>query len=195
MTENSINREPLAPAIQRFVLHWGEMGSVWGVNRSIGQIHALLYLSDQPLTAEDVARRLGLARSNVSNSLRELVQWGLVHRTSLLGDRRDYYEAETDLWEMVARIAELRKARELDPTLAALRICQAEASGDRAVSGLARQRIERMLSFVEMIDRWAEEMRRVPRAKLAALVKLGARILRVLPAGAGRRRPGVATGN
>ena len=102
MTEISINKTPLPPAVQRFVLHWGEMGAVWGVNRSIGQIHAVLYLSEHPLTAEDLAETLALARSNVSNSLKELLQWGLIRRISVLGDRRDYYEAEVDLWEMVA---------------------------------------------------------------------------------------------
>jgi DNA-binding transcriptional regulator GbsR (MarR family) len=188
MTETPITQDPLPKGIERFVLHWGEMGSAWGVNRSIGQIHALLYLAEAPLTAEDVAGRLGLARSNVSNSLRDLVQWGLVRRTSVLGDRRDYYEAEADLWEMVMRIAEMRKARELDPTIAVLHLCRDEAAADRQTPAVARQRIESMLAFVDMLDRWADDMRRVPRSKLAALVKLGSRVLRLLPGAGGRRR-------
>lgn len=185
MTEMTINKTPLPPAVQRFVLHWGEMGAVWGVNRSIGQIHALLYLSEQPLTAEDLAETLGLARSNVSNSLKELLQWSLIRRVSILGDRRDFYEAEVDLWEMVARIAEGRKTRELDPTLTTLRTCMTEAENDRFMSITAKQRIGEMLSFVEMIDGWSNEMRKVPRSKLAALIKLGSAILRFLPAKAG----------
>ena len=182
MTELQIRKTPLPPAVQRFVLHWGEMGAVWGVNRSIGQIHALLYLAEHPLTAEDLAETLGLARSNVSNSLKELLQWGLIRRVSVLGDRRDFYEAEVDLWEMVGRIAEGRKTRELDPTVAMLRACMAEAEADRFMSAKARERIAGMLSFTEMIDAWATDMRKVPRAKLAGLMKLGSAILRFLPA-------------
>ena len=115
MTEINDNTEPLPPSVTRFVLHWGDLGSQWGVNRSVAQIHALLYLSEQPLPAEVIADRLGLARSNVSNSIKELLNWGLIHRVPVLGDRRDHYAAETDIWEMVTRIAKGRKAREIDP--------------------------------------------------------------------------------
>lgn len=181
MTEITVKKHPLSPAVQRFVLHWGEMGATWGVNRSIGQIHALLYLSEQPLTAEDLADTLGLARSNVSNSLKELLQWSLIRRVSVLGDRRDFYEAEVDLWEMVARIAEGRKSRELDPTLATLRACMMDAEADRFMSATAKRRIGEMLTFVEAIDAWANDMRKVPRGKLAALMKLGSAVLRFLP--------------
>jgi DNA-binding transcriptional regulator GbsR (MarR family) len=181
MTEITIAKHPLPPAVQRFVLHWGEMGAVWGVNRSIGQIHALLYLSDQPLTAEDIADALGLARSNVSNSVKELLQWNLIKRQPVLGDRRDFYVAETDLWEMVARIAEGRKTRELDPTISILRTCKAESDTDRFMSRTAKERIDSMLTFVEMIDRWSQDMRRIPRTKLTALIKLGSTILRFVP--------------
>lgn len=168
-------------AVERFVLHWGEMGAVWGTNRSVGQIHALLYLSDKPLTAEEMAETLGLARSNVSNSLKELMGWGLIRRVHVLGDRRDHFEAEADLWEMVTRIAEGRKAREIDPTLVTLRRCLEEAHADREMSSTARRRITEMHEFVSMIDGWADEMRRVPRSKLGVLVKLGAAIFRYLP--------------
>ena len=191
MTEISGKTPNLPAAVQRFVLHWGEMGAVWGVNRSIGQIHALLYLSDRPMTAESLADTLGLARSNVSNSVKELLLWGLIRRVSVLGDRRDFYEAEVDLWEMVARIAEGRKARELDPTLAMLRACRDEAEGDRFMSATARQRIGDMLGFVESLDAWASDMRRVPRSKLAALMKLGSAILRFVPGG-GSAKPRAA---
>ncbi len=182
MTEIEARKSPLPAAVQRFVLHWGEMGTVWGVNRSIGQIHALLYLSERPLTAEDLAETLGLARSNISNSLKELLQWALIRRVSVLGDRRDFYEAEGDLWEMVARIAEGRKSRELNPTLAMLKTCMAEAEADRFMSAASRERIAAMLAFTQMIDAWATDMRKVPRAKLAGLMKLGSAILRFLPA-------------
>jgi DNA-binding transcriptional regulator GbsR (MarR family) len=172
----------MPPAVERFVLHWGEMGTTWGVNRSIGQIHALLYLSGKPLTAEDIAETLVLARSNVSNSLKELLGWGLVRRVQVLGDRRDFFEAEADLWEMVTRIAEGRKARELDPTAEMLRACVAEAEADRFMDPKAKARIADMLGFVEMIDTWASDMRRVPRAKLQLLMRLGSAVLRFLPA-------------
>ena len=106
----------MAPAVERFVLHWGDMGSRWGINRSVAQIHALLYLAERPLTAEDIADTLGMARSNVSNSLKKLGAWKLIRRAPVMGDRRDHYEAETDLWEMVSRIAQGRKEREIDPS-------------------------------------------------------------------------------
>src|SRR5262249_3271185 len=144
MTEITDSKIRLPAAVERFVLHWGEMGAVWGTNRSVGQIHALLYLSDKPLTAEEVAETLGLARSNVSNSLKELLGWGLVRRVHVMGDRRDPFAGESDLWEMVTRIAEGRKARELDPTMAMLQACQAEAEGDRFMSATARRRIAEM---------------------------------------------------
>src|SRR5688572_1381861 len=127
MAEITLESRKLAPAVERFVLHWGDLGTQWGVNRSVAQIHALLYLSEGPLTAEDIADKLGLARSNVSNSIKELLGWGLIHRTPVLGDRRDHFAAETDIWEIVTRIAAGRKAREIDPAEAALRACTIEA--------------------------------------------------------------------
>lgn len=181
MTEITDSEMKLSPAVQRFVLHWGEMGSVWGMNRSVGQIHALLYLADKPMTAEDLAAALGLARSNVSNSLKELAAWNLTRRVHVMGDRRDFFAAEADLWEMVTRIAEGRKARELDPTLESLRTCVAEAKADPFMSDTARRRIGEMHDFVAMIDAWASQMRRVPRLKLTLLMKLGASIVRLLP--------------
>jgi DNA-binding transcriptional regulator GbsR (MarR family) len=181
MTEISDNKVSLPPAIERFVLHWGEMGAVWGVNRSVGQIHALLYLSDKPLTADDVTSALGLARSNVSTSLKELQTWNLIRRVHVMGDRRDHFEAEADLWEMVTRIAEGRKARELDPTLEMLRVCEQEANADRFLSATAKQRIAAMRGFVEMVETWSSDIRRLPRGKLQGLIRLGGAIARFLP--------------
>src|ERR1700722_18880030 len=126
MTETT-GKKKLSPAVERFILHWGDMGDQWGVNRSVSQIHGLLYLAEAPMTAEDIADRLGMARSNVSNSIKELLAWNLIRRVPILGDRRDHFEAETDIWEMVARIAAGRKEREFDPALKALRACVAEA--------------------------------------------------------------------
>lgn len=183
MTEiNDENGTPrLHPAIERFVLHWGDMGSTWGVNRSVSQIHALLYVSERPLTAEEIALQLGIARSNVSNSLKELIGWDLIRRVPVRGDRREHFEAETDVWTMVQRIAAGRKTREIDPAMAALRAALAEAEGDRKVSPIAVERLREMLKFVETADTWYSQMLSVPKSKLATLMKLGARIIKFIP--------------
>jgi DNA-binding transcriptional regulator GbsR (MarR family) len=170
----------LPPAVERFILHWGDMGSQWGVNRSVAQIHALLYLSARPMTAEDIADQLGLARSNVSNSLKELIGWKLIARAPQMGDRRDFYIAETDLWEMVTRIAAGRKEREIDPAMAALELCVAEAEGDRALDPVAAHRLTEMLGFLRTIDGWYGQMLGVPAPKLMALIRMGAKIVRFL---------------
>jgi len=183
MTEITVESRPLAPAVQRFVLHWGDMGSQWGVNRSVAQIHALLYLSEAPLTAEEISERLGMARSNVSNSLKELLAWKLIRRVPMLGDRRDHYEAETDLMEMVTRIAQGRKEREIDPAAAALRACLAEAEGDPRVSAVARARLAEMQGFVDTLNRWYDQMLGVPPAKIMALIRMGARVVGFLSFG------------
>src|SRR3954471_16020235 len=138
MTEITDNRKPLPLAIDRFVLHWGEMGGQWGVNRSVSQIHALLFLSEKPMTAEDIADALVLARSNVSNSIKELMGWNLIRRVPIRGDRRDHFEAETDTWEIFLRIAAGRKEREIDPAVAVLRACSADAERDGSVKPTAR---------------------------------------------------------
>src|SRR3954447_7094230 len=111
----------LTPLIQKFILHWGEMGARWGINRTVGQIHALLYLSPKPLDAEEIAETLGVARSNVSTSLKELQGWGIVRVAHVMGDRRDHFESMKDVWEMFRVILDERKKRETDPTLAMLR--------------------------------------------------------------------------
>jgi DNA-binding transcriptional regulator GbsR (MarR family) len=176
MTEITAESKKLAPAVERFILHWGDMGGQWGVNRSVAQIHALLYLAERPLTAEDIAEALGMARSNVSNSLRELASWKLVRRVPVLGDRRDHFEAETDLWEMVTRIAQGRKEREIDPAAAALRACLAEAEGDPRISPVAKQRLAEMEDFVRTLDRWYDQMLNVPAPKIMALIRMGAKV-------------------
>jgi DNA-binding transcriptional regulator GbsR (MarR family) len=181
MTEITAIPVRLPPALEHFVLHWGDMGGQWGVNRSVSQIHALLYVVERPLTAEDIADTLGLARSNVSNSLKELVGWELIRRVPIKGDRREHFEAETDVWEMAARIAKGRKAREVDPALAALRASIAEATGDASVSRVAVQRLNAMLAFTEAVDVWTTQMLGVPKTRLAAAMKLGAKVLSFIP--------------
>jgi DNA-binding transcriptional regulator GbsR (MarR family) len=184
----SVESRALPPTVEAFILRWGDMGGQWGVNRSVAQIHALLFLSDRPLTAEAIADLLGMARSNVSNSLRELLAWKLVRRTPLLGDRRDHYEAETDLWEMVTRIAQGRKERELDPAAAALRACLAEADDDRMISDVARRRLAEMERFVATVDRWYVQMLSIPAPKIMALVRMGSKVASLVGLGRGETR-------
>jgi DNA-binding transcriptional regulator GbsR (MarR family) len=181
MTEITDKSVELPGAVERFILHWGDMGSQWGVNRSVSQIHALLYLSERALTAEEIAATLGLARSNVSNSIRELMAWNLIRRVPVKGDRREHFEAETDVWEIAKRIAAVRKERELDPAVAALRACVADAEGDPKLDPVAGKRLKEMLAFVEQMDRWYAQMLTVPKPKLAALIRLGTRIVSLIP--------------
>jgi len=171
----------LPQPVERFILQWGDLGGQWGVNRSVSQIQALLYLSERPLTAEQIAEHLGMARSNVSTSLKELLSWNLIRRVPMRNDRRDHYEAEVDLWEMAAKIAAGRKAREIDPAMAVLTSCVSEAKSDKAVSAVARKRLGDMLSFVQDVDRWYAQMLSMPRAKRDIVLKLGSKILSYLP--------------
>jgi DNA-binding transcriptional regulator GbsR (MarR family) len=180
MTEIS-DRTVLRPAIERFVLHWGDMGGQWGVNRSVSQIHALLYLSEKPLTAEEICDALGMARSNVSNSIKELLSWNLIRRVPVMGDRRDQFEAETDVWEIARRIAAGRKEREIDPALRALDACVTEAAQDSRIGPVARARLNAMHAFTKEMAGWYDQMQTIPSAKLAVLIRLGARIVNLLP--------------
>ena len=191
MTEITSQTEKLSPAVQSFVLRWGDMGGQWGVNRSVAQIHALLYVSERPLTAEHIADMLALARSNVSNSIKELLAWKLIRRVPVMGDRRDHFEAETDIWEMVTRIAQGRKEREIDPALLALRACLAEADEDARISPVAKDRLREMLDFVEIMNRWYEQMLGVPKSKLVTLIKMGSKVVGLLTPGKRNRRGAV----
>ncbi|HYH19760.1 MAG TPA: MarR family transcriptional regulator [Azospirillum sp.] len=170
----------LTPTMERFVLHWGEMGTRWGVNRSVAQIHALLYLSPNPLPAEDIAETLSMARSNVSNSIRELQSYGLISVTHRIGDRRDHFQAETDPWEILLRIAEERKKREIDPALTMLRQCAIEAEEQPGTDPYVKERITRMLGFVESLTGWYDQVKRLPRPAMVAIVNAGARIVAFL---------------
>ncbi|WP_375203817.1 GbsR/MarR family transcriptional regulator [Hyphococcus sp.] len=180
MTEITVNRLKTSPAIQRFILHWGDMGGQWGVNRSVAQIHALLLVSDRPLNAEEIADTLGIARSNVSNSIKELLTWKLVNRAPMAGDRRDHYEAESDMWEMVSRIVAMRKARELDPAAQALDACLTDAKEDPNAGEAAVQRLSDLQELIGLLNGWYEQMNKVPKSRLAPLLKLGARAVDLL---------------
>jgi DNA-binding transcriptional regulator GbsR (MarR family) len=166
----------LSPIMRQVVLHWGEMGASWGVNRSVGQIHALLYLVGKPLTAEEIADTLSLARSNVSTSLRELQDWELVQRRHEFGDRRDYFSADGDLWDVLIKIADGRKKRELDPTIEMLERAALESKDDPATPGDVRKRIADMHRFVSSMTTWYETVKVLPRSTLIKLMALGAKV-------------------
>lgn len=172
----------LSPAEQRFILHWGEMGARWGINRTVAQIHALLYLSPNPLTAEEIASTLSVARSNVSTSLKELQSWGLVSAGTVLGDRRDRYESMKDVWELFKVILDGRKRREVDPTLAVLRECVDDLDKAGAAGTHTRQRLEEMLEFFEIITKSYEHVRDMPKEELLRLFKLGETFRKLLGA-------------
>lgn len=171
----------LTPAMERYILHWGEMGARWGVNRSVAQIHALLFLSPRPLTAEEIADTLTVARSNVSTSLKELQGYNLVTVTHVMGDRRDHFEAEKDVWQIAFKVVEARKRREIDPTLSTLRQCLIDARSEGGDDPLVVERIESMVEFVEASASWYDEVRRLPQPILTKLLKLGAKVARLIP--------------
>ena len=171
---------------QAFILHWGEMGTNWGVNRSVAQVHALLYLSDEPITAEEISETLTLARSNVSTALKELQSYGIVRRTHVAGDRRDHFVAETDLWELLLRISAERKRREIDPTIALLADLKARIDARSDVPDHIRERISRMHEFISTLTGWYEQVKRLPKPTLITLMKLGARVARFIPGGSNK---------
>src|SRR5262245_52260065 len=170
----------LTPIQERFVVTWGEMGAKWGINRTVAQIHALLYLSPRPLQAEEIAATLGVARSNVSTSLRELQGWGIVRVVHILGDRRDHFESMKDVWEMFRIIVDERKKREADPVVAMLREANAESKKPGAADAYTRERLADMLQFFELMTTWTEQTRRLPTPAIVRMVKMGDKLGRVL---------------
>ena len=172
--------EPLGPAAEKFVVHWGEMGTRWGVNRTVAQIHALLYISARPLNAEEIAETLSVARSNVSTSLRELQRWGIVRVTHVLGDRRDNFESLQDTWEMIKLILEERKRREIDPTLHVLENCLAESEKSSKVDPRVRERLQSMLGLFQTTDSWFREIMRLPAADVKRLMRMSQQVRKIL---------------
>ncbi|WP_292970037.1 MarR family transcriptional regulator [Novosphingobium sp.] len=179
MTEITNESSKLHPAVQEFVLRWGDLGGQWGVNRSVAQIQALLILSETALNAEEIADRLGMARSNVSNSVKELLAWKLIRRVPVLGDRRDYYEAETDMWQMANKVAQGRKEREIDPMLAAIDAAMAQADQTPLHPTVAR-RLADMHGFIHTVEGWYRQMLNVPPHQIMRLIKLGAKVVGLL---------------
>ncbi len=173
---------PLSGISRRFVLHWGEMGSRWGVNRTVAQIHALLFLAGRPLHAEEIAATLAIARSNASTSLRELMNLKLVRVVHQLGDRRDHFESDADPWSLCRTIVRERKRREFDPTVRMLEQCI--ASPDLGYEDAATQkRIRDTLSLMRQVSGWVDELVELEPPTLAKLMKLGGKVGALLGAG------------
>jgi DNA-binding transcriptional regulator GbsR (MarR family) len=168
----------LTPAKEKFILHWGEMGTRWGINRTVAQVHALLHVSGKPLNAEDVVDALGVARSNVSTSLKELQGWGIVKVVHVMGDRRDHFESVHDVWTLFQIIMDERKRRELDPTVAALKECVETARGEN--DELATRRLSELADFVETMATWYTQVRRLPPSGWKQLARMGGALGKLL---------------
>jgi DNA-binding transcriptional regulator GbsR (MarR family) len=171
----------LRDAAREFILHWGEMGARWGVNRTVAQVHALLYLSPEALTAEEISETLSVARSNVSTSLRELQNWNLVFTESRMGERRDFFHTSADVWTLFLTVVEQRIQREIVPTLATLSHCVATAKTEGPSQALVRNRIAAMHALLEDLHGWYSQVRKLPPATLHSLISMGSGITRVLP--------------
>jgi DNA-binding transcriptional regulator GbsR (MarR family) len=180
MTDNT---KSLSPVQQKFILHWGEMGTRWGVNRTVAQIHALLFISAKALNAEEIVQALGVARSNVSTSLKELQGWGIVKRVHLLGDSRDHFESLKDVWEMFRVVLDERKKREIDPTQRVLRDCIAEAAKDQATDEYTERKLRELAEFFDTTTAWYGQIRQWPTGALTQFVKAGTRVRKVLGVG------------
>ena len=170
----------LTPVTTRFILHWGEMGTRWGINRTVAQVHALLFISPKPLHAEEIAETLSVARSNVSTSIKELQGWGIIRVVHVLGDRRDHFESIKDVWELYRVVMDERKRREIDPTLTMLRDCLMDAEKNGPEDKYAREKLGELLSFFETVTSWYEQMKKLPTSSLLKLTRLGEKIRKLL---------------
>lgn len=172
--------EELTPVMKKFILHWGEMGSNWGISRAVAQIYAIIYLCEKPITAEDISNTLALARSTVSTGLHELQGWGVVHVVHVLGDRRDHFETSGDAWEMFRAILNERKRREIDPTLHVLTESVAELKDEKSDDAYIEERLQEMLEIFESISNVYEQLDRMPTSKLKKITKLGDNLTKVI---------------
>jgi DNA-binding transcriptional regulator GbsR (MarR family) len=173
----------LTPVQQKFVLHWGEMGTRWGINRTVAQIHALLFISPKPLHAEEIAETLAVARSNVSTSIKELQGWRIVKLVHVMGDKRDHFESMKDVWELFRVVLDERKRREIDPTLAVLEECMAEAAKERNPDHYTQERLRELHRFFETTTGWYMQVRKWPTTALVKFLNVGDKALKVLGIG------------
>ena len=169
----------LSPLVQRFVLHFGEMGSRWGINRTVGQIYALLFTAPRPLNADEIAESLGFSRSNVSIGLKELESWNLVRLSHQPGDRREYFSAPDDVWAIFRTLAEERRRREIDPTLSMLREVQLERPSNPDDKH-AQRRMQEMYELILLVTGWFSDMQKLDVATLEKLMRLGSRVTKLL---------------
>jgi DNA-binding transcriptional regulator GbsR (MarR family) len=165
---------------QKFILHWGEMGTRWGINRTVAQVHALLFLSQKPMPADEIAATLGVARSNISTSLRELQNWGIIKIVHVMGDRRDHFESLKDVFGMFRIIARERKKREIEPTLQVLRDCLEEAGKPKSAGSYTRERLAELLGFFEVATTAYEQLEKLPTPAVLKLAKLGDKAFKLL---------------
>ncbi|HXB61097.1 MAG TPA: MarR family transcriptional regulator [Candidatus Acidoferrales bacterium] len=172
--------QALTPVKQKFILHWGEMGTKWGINRTVAQIHALLFISPQPLNADDIVETLGVARSNVSTSLKELQSWGIVKMVHILGDKRDHFESMKDVWEMFRVVLNERKRREIDPTMQMLDECIADAEKNKATDAYTEQRLRDLREFFGTTSAWYSQVCQLPAIGIVKFLKLGDKVLKTL---------------
>ena len=171
--------KPITPMIQSCILHFGEMGSRWGINRTVGQMYALLVLNKEPLCADDISETLGFSRSNVSMGIKELLSWELIKLQHLQGDRREFYSAPGDVWDIAKTLIEQRRKREIDPTLSTLRNLLIETPANQEEE-YAQQRMREMHELIEMLTLWTSEIQRLDSNNLSKLLKLGSSIGKVL---------------
>jgi len=177
---------PLTPLVQSFVSHFGEMGSRWGINRTVGQMYALIFVSPEPLHADAIAEALGFSRSNVSMGLKELQAWRLVKMRHLPGDRREYFEAPQDAWEVFKTLAEERRRREIEPTLSMLRNALLETPNNEA-DAIAQARMKGMHELIELLTRWFDDVQRLDPRTLSQLMTMGSKVGRLLELASPRR--------
>jgi len=170
----------LSPVQQKFILHWGEMGTRWGINRTVAQIHALLFIWPKPLNAEQIAEALDVARSNVSTSLKDLQGWGIVRLVHVLGDKRDHFESMKDVWEMFRVVLDERKKREIDPTMRMLRECILEAEKDKETDKYTEERLRELHDFFQTTSAWYMQVRQWTTAAMVKFVRLGDKVLKLL---------------
>jgi DNA-binding transcriptional regulator GbsR (MarR family) len=180
--------QQLSPLVRTFVSHFGEMGSRWGINRTVGQIYALIFVSPRPLNADEIAEALEFSRSNVSMGLKELQAWRLVNLRHVAGDRREWFDAPADAWEVFRTLAEERRRREVEPTLTMLRSALLEPAASEE-DRLAQARMRGMHDLIELLSTWFDDIQRLDPRTLAQLMRLGAKVQRFLELTTSRRKP------
>ncbi|HWW68626.1 MAG TPA: GbsR/MarR family transcriptional regulator [Duganella sp.] len=182
MPPTPVDVAPLTPLAQRFIMHFGEMGSRWGINRTVGQIYALLYVSAKPLNADEIAESLSFSRSNVSMGLKELQSWRLVKLLHKPNDRREYFEPPKDIWDIFKALLEERRRREIEPTLSMLRDTLLETPSNEA-DRAAQERMREMYNLIELSSSWFDDVQRLSPETLASLMKMGSKVKKLIDVG------------